>query len=142
MLETPILKRILRRCSRGAARLFRTNVALAWVGNNPIKFTHQQVITVNKGDVLIRNGRRLQVGIKGWSDLTGWRKIVITKDHMGKTIAQFIAIEVKRPGKKLSEDQLNFGRMISDAGGLFGVAHSPEEAAAIIKGVAYPGHME
>jgi hypothetical protein len=141
VLETPILKRILRRCSRGTSRLFRTNVALAWVGK-ATRFTSRQVVTVNEGDVLIRQGRRLQVGVTGWSDLTGWKQIVITPEHVGTTIAQFLVIEVKQPGKNATEPQARFGRMVSDAGGVFGVAHSPEEAESIIKGVDITAHKE
>ncbi len=141
MKETPILKRIMRRCSRGAARLFRTNVALAWVGKAQ-QFKRHGTVIVEPGDVLIRNARRLQVGVTGWSDLTGWKQIIITPDLVGKTIAQFLVIEVKQPGKKATEAQARFGKMVSDAGGLFGVAHSPEEAESIIKGVDNTGYIE
>ncbi len=122
MKETPILKRIMRRCSRGAARLFRNNrgVYRDKVGN-----------WISYG-----------VGGPGASDLLGWCQVVITPEMVGMTIAQFLAIEVKRPGKDATDDQATFGRMVSDAGGLFGVAHSPEEAESIIKGVDNTGYME
>jgi hypothetical protein len=115
MKETPILKRILYRCSRGASRLFRNNVG-----------TYQ-----DKAGNWIRYG----VGGPGASDLIGWRQIVITPEHVGMTLAQFLSVEVKQPGKKLTEPQARFGRMVATAGGVFGVAHSPEEAESIIKGV-------
>ncbi len=122
MNESSILKRILLHCSRGAARLFRNNIG---------RFQDKE-----------GNWIRYGVGGPGASDLLGWRVIVITPDMVGTEIAQFIAVEVKRPGSAATEKQKRFGRMVTEAGGLFGVAHSPEEAAAIIKGVAYPGHME
>jgi hypothetical protein len=106
------------------------------------QFKYAGTITVEPGDVLIRQGRRLQVGTTGWSDLTGWKQIVITSEHIGKTIAQFLVIEVKQPGKHATEAQARFGRMVSDAGGVFGVAHSPEEAENIIKGVDNTEHKE
>ncbi len=122
MKETPILKRIMRRCSRGAARLFRNNVGQYQDGAG--------------------NWVRYGVGGPGASDLLGWLQVVITPEMVGMTIAQFLAIEVKQPGKDATDDQATFGRMVSDAGGLFGVAHSPEEAESIIKGVDNTGYME
>ncbi len=122
MKETPIKNRIMRRCSRGMARLFRNNV----------------------GQYTTEAGHIIRYGLKnpGGSDLIGWRQIIIGPEHVGSTIAQFLAIEVKQPGKEATDKQQEFGDMVSDAGGLFGVAHSPEEAESIIAGVAYPGHME
>ena len=121
MLERSILKRILLRCSRGASRLFRNNVG-----------TYQ-----DKAGNWIRYG----VGGPGASDLLGWRQVVITPDMVGTTIAQFTAIEVKQPGKQLTDLQVRFGRMVTAAGGIFGVAHSAEEAESIIKGVDNTDYM-
>jgi hypothetical protein len=115
MKETPILKRILRRCSRGASRLFRNNVG-----------TYQ-----DQAGNWIRYG----VGGPGASDLIGWRQILIQPEHVGMTIAQFLSIEVKQPKKKPTTLQTQWGNMVSGAGGCFGVAHSPEEAEDIIRGV-------
>jgi len=115
MKETPILKRIMIRCSRDIARLFRNNVGQYR----------------DKAGNWIRYG----LGNPGGSDLIGWRQVIITPEHIGMTIAQFLAIEVKQPNKEATDDQAKFGRMIINAGGIFGVAHSPEEAEAIIRGV-------
>jgi hypothetical protein len=57
-------------------------------------------------------------------------------------MAQFLAIEVKQPGKKLTDLQMRFASMVATAGGCFGVARSPEEAESIIKGVDITAHKE
>ena len=121
MKETPILKRVLLRCSRGLSRLFRNNVG-----------AYQ-----DKAGNWVRYG----VGGPGASDLLGWRQVTITPAHVGITIAQFLAVEVKQPGEKPTEAQARFGSMVTAAGGCFGVAHSAEEAENIIKGVDNMGHM-
>ena len=122
MKETPIKTRIMRRCSRGNSRLFRNNV-----GQYTTKAGH--IISYGVGNKI------------GGSDLIVWRQVVITQEHVGSTIAQFLAIEVKRPGKKATTKQATFGKMVSNAGGLFGVAHSPEEAEQIIAGVDNMVHI-
>jgi len=132
MKEGPILKRVLLTCSRGTTRLFRTSVALAWVGK-AIVFKSTQLVTVHHGDVLIRQGRRLRIGHPGWSDLTGWTQVLIKPEHIDKTLAVFTVIEVKAPLGKLTEDQTKFGNMVTKAGGIFGMARSPEDAERILK---------
>ena len=122
MKETPILKRILRRCSRGTSRLFRNNVG-----------TYQ-----DKAGNWIRYG----VGGPGASDLIGWRQIVITDEMVGMTMAQFLSIEVKQPGKNLTDHQRRWGHMVAAAGGCFGVAHSEGEAENIILGVDNMVHID
>jgi len=47
--------------------------------------------------------------------------------------AKFIAIEVKRPGKKPTPAQEEFINMIREYGGIAGIATSIEEAEAILK---------
>lgn len=112
MKESARSKRILLRCSRGLSRLFRNNV----------------------GQLIDQAGNHVRYGVcnPGGSDLIGWRSIVITPEHVGKTIAQFTALEVKRPGKKPTDDQARFGAMVSNAGGLFAVVHDADEAEGVI----------
>lgn len=131
MNETSILKRILLRCSRGMSRLFRTNSALAWVGQATVYQKHQTV-HVGPGDVVIRKARRLRVGHPGWSDLTGWRTITIKPEHVGFSVAQFAVLEVKTERNDATEDQLTFGTMVTNAGGLFAVVRSADEAEKIL----------
>jgi hypothetical protein len=63
----------------------------------------------------------------------GWQTLVVNEEHIGVRLAVFCAIEVKRPGEVATPEQLDFLAMVADAGGRSGVAHSPEEALAIME---------
>lgn len=80
------------------------------------------------------NGQKIKFGLcnPGGSDLIGWRRVEITPAMVGKTLAVFTAIEVKRPGQKPTEAQKNFIDKVWAAGGLSGIARSVEEAEDII----------
>ncbi len=122
MKETPILKRIMLRCSRGASRLFRNSR-----GRYQTKAGHW-----------IRYG----LGNPGGSDLIGWHQMTIKPEHIGMTIARFTALEVKQVGEDATEEQQTFGDMVIDAGGLFCTVHSPEEAEMFFWGVDNTAHIE
>lgn len=66
-------------------------------------------------------------GRKGVSDILGIYK------------ARFLAIEVKRPGNKLTDAQVKFLKEVSDNGGIALVAHSTEE---VIKALHLPDLYE
>lgn len=72
------------------------------------------------------------LGVNGSSDLIGFKKVVITQNMIGTTIAQFLAIEVKTENDTLKPDQQTFMDAVNDAGGIAGVARSPEDAKRII----------
>lgn len=108
MRESPTLKRILLKCSRGASRLFRNNV----------------------GAYQDKDGRWIRYGVagKGGSDLIGWRSITIGPEHLGRKVAIFCAIEVKGAGGRPSKEQLQFIEQVRKAGGIAGIARSEDEA--------------
>jgi hypothetical protein len=58
----------------------------------------------------------------------------ITPDMVGRRIAQFMAVEVKTPTGRLSDDQIKFIAAVTKAGGLAGVARSSDDAMRIIRG--------
>lgn len=66
----------------------------------------------------------------GSSDLIGWRSVLITPAHVGTTLAVFCAVEVKAPGgtHPVTADQRRFLAAVEAAGGIAGVARSPEQA--------------
>ena len=79
--------------------------------------------------------RQFKAGLtkKGSSDLIGFQSVVVTSEMIGKTIAVFLAIEVKRNEKtQLTEEQWNFIRQVQRHGGLAGKAGSVEEAEGIL----------
>lgn len=110
--ETAILNRIRLTCSKGAVRLWRNNVGAFQDSSG--------------------NWIRYGVGGKGGLDLIGWKRITITPEMVGTTLAQYAEIEVKRPGKKPTKDQQIRLEMVAHAGGLCGVAHSDLEAMTLL----------
>jgi hypothetical protein len=107
-------------------RLFRNNVGTAWMGQ-----THR----TKNGSVVISNPRRVVFGLhKGSGDLIGWREVEITPEMVGRTVAQFVSLEIKAPGGKVGPLQQNWADVINAAGGRAGVVHGVDEAAAVVFG--------
>ena len=133
--EANIQKSILLNISRGLSRLFRVNVGRAWTGSSIIKITqkNQHTFRLVAGDTVIKQARPFKTGVpNGFSDLVGFTSKVITQEMVGQQVAVFTAIEVKSERGRLSPDQENFINQVKNAGGLAGVARSPEEAESII----------
>lgn len=123
------LQQEIRLLSRGDVRLFRTNVALAWVGDSVVKLAN--------GDVLLKNGRPLKVGVEGMSDLAGWKSITVLPHMVGQRLARYIALEVKVPGHRTKKDrlekQLAFIEIVKQHGGIAGMCESVEQAQELLK---------
>ena len=100
----------------------------------------------NVGVLLDRTGRPVAYGLgskggkalRGPSDKIGWRSVTITPEIVGRRLAVFVAIEEKDLAKATPE-QLRFIANVQAAGGLAGVAHSAEEAGAILYPDWLPG---
>ena len=107
MTEAEILKQILT-LSRGDTRLFRNNVGFD---------------ALNK----VRYGL-----VKGSSDLIGWKTINVTQKMVGKKIAVFTAIEVKKPGGRIRPDQKIFIDKVNTSGGIASICYSLEEAQELL----------
>ncbi len=87
----------------------------------------------NTGSLKDEHGRLVQFGLcKGSSDLVGWTTIEITPEMIGQKIAIFTAVEVKTPTGKPTAEQVNFIERVREAGGIAGIARSPEDARNII----------
>ena len=106
------------------ATLFRANVGEAWTGE-----------AAWQGDTLIlKNPRRFTTGLPaGFHDLFGFKKVKITPDMVGKEIAIFAFIEVKKPGGRVRKEQKHIHAFLAEAGAIGGIAHSAAEAQAILK---------
>lgn len=123
-METNLLKLIQLAAAKVSARLFRNNVAQAWVGNAK---------RVSPNSVLIVDARPLHAGLcVGSSDLIGWTEVKITPEMVGKKIAVFTAIEGKTGRLRPTQEQANFITQVRNAGGFAGVARDPNDITTII----------
>ncbi len=126
MQESNILKLVQLAVSKlGSVTTFRNNTAQGWVGIP---------VARNATKITLAEYRPLHAGLtKGSSDLIGWTEVVITPDMVGRKVAIFTAIEVKSASGRARPDQLNFIEQVRKAGGIAGIARSPDEARDIIE---------
>lgn len=114
--------------------LFRANSGKAWLG-------HGAPRRLADGSVVLAGARPVALGLAlangdpvvGQADLIGWRSVVVTPDMVGCRVAVFASIECKREtGGRTSADQKHWMAMVQRAGGIAGVANTPEAARAIV----------
>ena len=111
MSEQQTQQQILLELTRGPVRLWRNNT----------------------GMLLDRQGRPVKFGLcKGSSDLIGLRSVTIGPEHVGQTLAVFVAVEVKSAKGRTTAEQGAFIEQVTAMGGLAGVARTVGEAAAIL----------
>lgn len=77
----------------------------------------------NSATLYTKDGRPVRIGLPGQSDLCGHRPD-----------GRAFYIEVKRPGQKPRKNQKDFLEAMRNTGALAGVAHSVEEAVAVVFG--------
>ncbi len=101
-----------------------------WSKSQPLVVLYRN----NRGSVQLPNGGMLTYGVgpNGASDWIGYQSVLVTEDMLGQTIAVFVAIEAKRPGKYGTDAQDEFCEEVRQAGGKAGVVHSVEELARIL----------
>ena len=63
--------------------------------------------------------RIVTVGQVGSADIIGVQPVTITQDMVGKVIGQAIAIEVKTPTGKQSQEQKNWQKSFEERGGIY-----------------------
>jgi hypothetical protein len=130
--ETNIFKLSLVALSKLGTRLFRINTGRAWAGNKITKLPANHKTW--PGAIIIHDPRPFSTGTpKGYSDGTGWTPIVITPQMIGERIAVFTAVEAKTPTGRATSEQNNFIDQVEQAGGIAGIARSPEEAVQIVQ---------
>lgn len=111
MTEAAIQAEIRKNLCRGNVRLFRNNVGAA---KNAA-------------------GRLVTYGLaKGSADLIGWVSRIITPADIGKRIAQFTSVEVKSSSGQVRPEQKTWLEIVTNAGGIAGIARSVEDAEEII----------
>ena len=111
MSEQRIQQEIRIACSTGDTRLFRNNT----------------------GTLRDQNGRPVQFGLcKGSADLIGWKRVTVTPEMVGSTVAVFLSIEVKTATGRLRPEQQQWLNAVQAAGGIAGVARSVADAQALL----------
>lgn len=120
--------------------LFRANSGKAWVGHGkPQRLTDGSVVLHGARPVALGLGLANGDPVAGQGDLIGWRSITITPDMVGCRVAVFASIEAKRTdGGRISADQIKWRDAVQRAGGIAGVANSPEAAVDIVRGYRPP----
>lgn len=122
--------------SRVGARLFVMTTGRFWAGRVVQKFDKpgRYVFEAQKGDLILRNPRLVNVGFEGLSDLAGYMPVTITQDMVGKTLAVLSCVEVKAGKDRPTPKQLQVIDVVKRAGGRAGVARSIPDALAIVSG--------
>lgn len=132
--ETNIVHTIMLETSKSGARLFK-NVRGHFYTFDSVKILLAAIKSANWGKIIeaTRNMRQVKAGIlaAGASDLIGFMPTKITPEMIGKTIAIFVACEVKA-NTGATEEQQSFISFVLKNGGLAGIARSPEDARKII----------
>jgi len=113
--EGNIARLILIEASKRGHRLFINARGRGWVGGGQV---------VRGGPPRLHGGSLVTFGVgpDGAGDLLGW-----SRD------GRFASIEVKTPGKHPRADQVAWREAVRAGGGLAGVAHTVEEAIAILE---------
>ncbi|MBU8540832.1 VRR-NUC domain-containing protein [Falsiroseomonas tokyonensis] len=127
MSETPTLQDIRLALGREQdLRLFRNNVGSGWQGKK---------LREGPGWITLGDPRRVSFGLfPGSSDLIGWKSIIITPEMVGQRFAQIASLEVKVPGgtHPVTPEQRQWLAVVEAAGGIGGVARSPEQARMVL----------
>jgi len=128
LAETNILSDIMRKCCKGATRLFRNNIGTAWMGK-ALQVVTKGLVTVYPGDVVLRNAQKVKFGVcnPGGSDAIGWTTIIITPEMVGRKVAVFTAAEVKTNVGVVRKEQKNFIAQVVVSGGIAGVCRSAKD---------------
>lgn len=115
--ETRIQRAIMIALSEAGCVVFRNETSGAWVG----KILHRR-----SQEVTLSDARMIRFGLcVGSSDIIG-----ITPD------GRFLAVEVKTKTGRPTKDQLNFIEQVQQAGGVAGIARTPDEALQLLEGKA------
>lgn len=106
--ESRLLNHLLIRCSALGARLWRNNC----------------------GQLQDRAGRWIRYGVAnpGGSDLIGYIPVEITAEHVGQTLAVFVAIEAKTDRGRLTPEQQQFLTIVQSHGAITCIARSLADA--------------
>ena len=108
---------ILLALNRGDVRLWRRNAGMAWAGA-PVRQPD--------GSMLLLRPRAVYLGDKSMLDLQGF--------VMCDGVAAYVELEVKRPGKRPTKEQLGRIHALRRMGAIAGWADSVEMAINVVHG--------
>ena len=104
----------------------------AWAGTQP----DLTIWRNNTGKLKDATGRWVTFGLcEGSADLVGFLRCHVQPipwRGVGCSVARFVALEVKQPGKKARPEQEAWLRLVRDAGGIAGVVTSVDEAERLL----------
>lgn len=124
--ESNIQQSIRLSASNNGCTLFRINVGTGITGNGQVRHKN--------GDVTVKNARPFSTGVpKGYSDLSGYKSVVITPDMVGQTIGVAVFAEVKTETGRIRDEQVNFISRAKSKGCIAGVVRSVEDFEALVK---------
>ena len=112
--ERDIQEQILLALSHGPTRLLRVNAGVAWQGTVIERTAHRLVLA---------RPYAIRLAAPGVSDLIGWTEG-----------GRFVAVEVKGPRGRVTDEQAAFIDLVRRSGGLAGVARSVADARAVLEG--------
>lgn len=120
--EARVQSQVRLAAPRHAMRLFRNNVGVLFDKRDvPVRFG------------LANESKQINERLKS-ADLIGWRRVVITQEMVGSTIAQFTSLECKETGWKYTGDeheqaQQRWAALVATEGGYARFVASPEAMA-------------
>lgn len=113
MTESALTRLLLLESSKLGVTLFRNNVGV-------LRDIH---------------GTYVRYGLSvGSPDLVGWLPVTIAPEHVGRTLAVFVGVEVKQPKGQPSPAQVAFLAALQRAGAKCGIARAVEDLATICSG--------
>jgi hypothetical protein len=70
--------------------------------------------------------------VTGSSDLIGWKSVTVTHEMVGQQVAVFVALEVKTPKGRATDEQKNFVNVVNAAGGKAAIVRSVSEGIKVL----------
>lgn len=120
--------------SRPDVRLFRNNVGQAWQGKK-LKYQPGAIHRVQRGDLILKEARPVTFGLAvGSADLIGMKRVTITPDMVGQTLAVFTSIETKTLTGRKREEQIDWTNFVRWFGGYSGFARTAQDFSNILDG--------
>ena len=126
MSESALGKKLTVAWSKMGNRLFRMNSGMGWVGQSTVIRAPTQM-TLSPGTVVVHNARPLHAGFTGCPDYWGFKRVVITPEMVGQTVAVFAVMETKDTGR-VTKEQQNFLNMVNENGGIAKVVRQVEDS--------------